>query len=138
MAFNWRYRAGIRVSFGDGAMPTARWFRRGRSVWQGDGVHSNPRFFKVDWRIWTPSSAIEEGLYGIGRRRAIWGSPAFCIAEAMELLQDLQSSGTLFMVITRARKRISPDAPWDAARVPEDRKAIPYDEDTDPEFFGHR
>ncbi len=139
MGFDWRYRARINIGYGDGAVPNEGFFRRGRSVWQGDPVHANPRFFKVRWHILTAATASRLDMdRGALTRLMRSAEQTLAFAEAMEIAQDLQSRRITMMMVSRALKRIAPDTPWDAARVTPARQAIAYDEDPDPEFFGHR
>ena len=139
MGFDWRYRARINIGYGGGAVPDERFFRWGCSVWQGDSVHANPRFFKVRWHIFTAATACRLGMDRRALTRLILSAErTLAFAEAMEIAQDLQSRRITMMMVSRALKRIAPDTPWDPARVRPEHQAIPYDEDTDPEFFGHR
>ena len=83
MGFHWPSHVGLDEFWtGDGQFADAFFFAQKVTLWQGDGIHENPR----------------------------------CIG----------------------RKRIGPDAPWNASRVEPMRQACAYDDDSDPDFHGHR
>ena len=139
MAFDWRIALGVRVSYGDGQIPDANYFRPNTCVWQGAPIHDNPRFFKYDWRIWTAETAIireGESLKGIRAQRD--AAPKYHFADAMQRVGALYRSSTPFIIASYARKRIAPETPWNAARIDLAQQACPYDADTDPEFHEHR
>lgn len=139
MSFEWRRITQVNIPYGDGAKPTKRWFARGRSVWQGDWMHNNPRFFKYVWRIWTPEDAWEDGAVSPRQRlQVIRGWPALSTHAAMGRIKQLHEGGVQLYILSWGLKRMAEDTPWDAARVPLDRHGPDYDTDTDIPFHGHR
>ena len=139
MGFDWPSHIGLGEFWtGDGQFADAEFFTRNVTVWQGDGIHDNPRYYKYDWQIWTrdtPITASQRGSQALIQREL---SPKLCFAAAMERIRALHAAGEFMLIRSIGRKRIGPDTPWNAARVERLRQACAYDDDTDPEFHGHR
>ena len=138
MAFNWRRVTGIHIDSGDGSVPDHNFFRFNRSKWQGDGIHDNPRFFKVFWKIWTtcdlPKNAVSETFHQVRIRMA--KTPVLSFHDAMQKAQEHYDNKVDFLIGSYSVKRLGKDTPWDEERI--ECPAISYDDDTDPEFYGHK
>tara|TARA_R110002051_G_scaffold287855_1_gene350633 strand:+ start:469 stop:888 length:420 start_codon:yes stop_codon:yes gene_type:complete len=139
MGFHWPSHVGLDEFWtGDGQFADAFFFAQKVTLWQGDGIHENPRFYKYDWQIWTrdtPITASQRGSQALIQREL---SPKLCFAAAMERIRTLHAAGEFMLIRSIGRKRIGPDAPWNASRVEPMRQACAYDDDSDPDFHGHR
>lgn len=147
MSFNWQEATQLTLSVGGGQIPTHRHFRRlDTPLWIfGSGVHSNPRFYKHYWRIWTRDDAIADEDVELLRQQLgpyPWLAlvPELSFHNAMCRMKELCGRGEVFIVLDERVKRDDPAAPWDIPliRAKGGRVAPAYDADDDTPFFGHK
>lgn len=147
MSFNWRSAAQLRINIGDGQTPTARSFNRVRfPIWYfSGGIHSNPRFYKYHWKIWTwldiiPDEDIPEFKRRFGPRPWNVIVPTLSFSEAIRRMTELCGRGERFLVSSNGVKRADPTAPWDIPRLHADGADVApaYDDDDDEPFHGHK
>jgi hypothetical protein len=114
----------------------------GTYVWvDGTEVHSNPRFFKHRWRIWTESESMSlEDYWRAEGTGELPQPPELSFYHAIERMRDLCGEGRSFLVTNWKAKRDDPMAPWDigAVRANGGRVAPSYDDDQDPPVWGHK
>lgn len=144
MAFNWRRAADIAIAVGGGHIPTKRYFSRitTGSIWvAATGIHSNPRFYKYHWRIWTAEETVDDD-WRRGGRAYPWldTTPRLTFLKGIERMRYLVAINEKFLVIHDACKRADDAAPWDIESLRRDGKEVApaLADDLDPEFHGHR
>lgn len=139
MGFDWRWHARVDIPWGDGQWPDAQFFETGESIWQGDAIHDNPRFFKYRWRIWKAETAFARpGFLESELPQGRFSTHVFSFADAMRRVSELYRTKTPMIVHSEPRKRIALETPWDASRVPPALQAPAYDDDPDLPFHGHK
>lgn len=105
-------------------------FCSGTLGWQ----EQNPRLFKFKWWIFHAGSPAEDSIFLSDPRCAL------CTHDAMVLIDTLRREGRAHLIYNRRYRRGGPDAPWKKwdgqGEAPE--YEVPFDEDGDPPWEGHR
>jgi hypothetical protein len=145
VSFDWRKALRVEVVMHSGQAPTKRFFaRQSWPVWAGEEMHRNPRFYKNLWQIWSRDDAPEHSKTfdaALNRWRQCWrDAPKLCTHDAMRWIKAYYDNRIVFAVMSYRLRRDDPALPWDFARLRARgaQLAPALDDDTDPEWFGHR
>lgn len=143
VSFDWQSAANVRIGWAVGLYPAPSGISLGPwSFWQGVYVHSNPRFFKYVWQVFTESDLPPHFDDTTDMKEAnSWAltQPELCFSDAIRLIKQLHDEGIVMLVRNRRMKRLGGDAPWDDAKLIETNNyADRYDLDPDPAFHGHK
>lgn len=94
----------------------------------------NPRLFKFRWWIFHAGSPTEDAAFLSDRRYAL------CTNDAMALVEKLRREGRACFIYNRRYRRGGPDAPWKKwdGQGEAPTLELPFDEDGDPLYEGHR
>ena len=95
------------------------------------GVHLNPRWWKYLWRVFHRRSP--EG-------RAFFSTPKLSTHAAMTLITELEAKEEGYLVYNSQQPRNGKNTPFDMTHKKwEDyTPALPYEDDDDPEWDGHK
>ena len=94
-------------------------------------MHPNPRWWKYQWRVFHRSS--KEG-------RAFFSTQKLSTHAAMKLIKELVEKNEGYLLYNSSQPRRGKDTPFDLThkRWTDCTPALPYDDDDDPEWHGHK
>ncbi|GAB7521540.1 hypothetical protein [Paraburkholderia sp. 2C] len=110
----------------------ARWGETGLAFF-GTHLHPNPRLYKYIWQIWTPESPLEGAEFFVQ-------GPRYSTALFQQIEKQINDAGLSGFIYNRRLPRLGPDKPFDLAHPRWANRvwAPAWDDDTDPEWNGHK
>lgn len=95
------------------------------------GVHPNPRWWKYRWRVFH---------LGTPQGRAFFYTQRLSTHKAMKLIRELEAKDEGYVLYNYCQPRIGNDTPFNLShpRWKDYTLALPYDEDHDLEWEGHK
>lgn len=93
----------------------------------------NPRFYKMKWWVFHEGSHVEG-------RDFMTDEYSLCTSDALALIKKVTSEGKSCLVYNRRCRRLGPDTPFkhDEESMSGWSWAPAFDDDTDPEYKGHK